>query len=52
MEYLLHCVKRGTDLAYRLANLQSRMKNGIDPRYVLIEWKNAYQRFRAEGYQQ
>ena len=52
VEYLLHCVKSETDLAYRLANLQSRIKNGIDPRYVLIEWRNAYQRFRAEGYQQ
>jgi hypothetical protein len=52
VEYLLHCVKSETDLAYRLANLQSRIKNGIDPRYVLIEWRNAYQRFRDEGYQQ
>ena len=52
VEHMLWQVKKGTDLEYRLGNLQSRIKNGIEPRYVLVEWRNAYQRFQADGYQQ
>ena len=51
VEYMLWCVNKGTDLEYRLVNLQSRMKNGIESRHVLVEWRNAYQRFQADGYQ-
>lgn len=50
VEYMLHLVKKGTDLAYRLENLQIRMKNGIEPRHVMIEWRNAYRRFQSDGY--
>jgi hypothetical protein len=52
VEHMLLQVKKGTDLEYRLENLQSRIKNGYEPQHVLIEWRNAYQRFCAEGYQQ
>ena len=51
VEYMLWYVNKGTDLEYRLKNLKSRMKNGIEPRYLLIEWRNAYHRFQDDGYQ-
>jgi len=51
VEYMLRCVNKGTDLEYRLENLQSRMKNGIEPQRLLIEWRNAFQRFLDDGYQ-
>ena len=51
VEYMLCYVHKGTDLEYRLENLKSRMKNGIDPRPLLVEWRNAYRRFQADGYQ-
>jgi len=50
VEYMLRRVKKGTDLEYRLESLQSRI-NSIDPHRVLVEWKNAVQRFVADGYQ-
>lgn len=50
VEYMLWRVKKGTDLEYRLESLQSRILNKIDPRKVLIEWKNATQRFLDDGY--
>jgi hypothetical protein len=49
VEYMLRRVKRGTDLEYRLDNLRSRINN-VDPRRVLVEWKNAAQRFLDDGY--
>lgn len=52
VEHMLWRIKKGTDLEYRLENLQSRIKNGCEPQHILIEWRNAYQRFCAEGYQQ
>ncbi len=50
VEYMLHCVKKETDLANRLQILQGRMKDDIAPKNILTEWKNAYTRFQDEGY--
>lgn len=50
VEYMLQCVKKDTDLASRLATLQSRIQNNVHPRRLLIEWKNSYVRFHDEGY--
>jgi hypothetical protein len=50
--YMLWRVKKGTDLEYRLENLQARIKNKVDAKRVLVEWKNAAQRFIADGYQE
>ena len=50
VEYMLHHVKDGSYLADRLEKLRDRIDNGIEPHNVLIEWKNDYQRFLADGY--
>ncbi len=50
VEYMLHDVKNGTSLAERLEKLRDRINKGIEPQHVLIEWRNDYQRFLAEGY--
>jgi hypothetical protein len=50
VEYMLQLVKKGTDLEYRLKNLQIRLKNRIEPRHGLVEWRNAYRRFQDDGY--
>lgn len=50
IEYMLHCTKKGTDLAYRLARLKDRIVNDVPPQHVLVEWKNSYMRFQDEGY--
>lgn len=50
IEYMLHCTKKGTDLAYRLSTLQDRIVGDVPPQQVLVEWKNSYIRFQDEGY--
>jgi hypothetical protein len=52
VEYMQSKVKKGTDLEYRLGILESRMKIGKEPQHLLVEWKNAYQRFQTDGYLQ
>ncbi len=50
--YMGQCVKRDTDLARRLNNLQARLKDDCTPSHILVEWKNAHRRFVSEGYDQ
>jgi hypothetical protein len=50
VEYMMQCVKSGTDLARRLAGLLTHRQNVNNPRHVLIQWQNEYRRFVAEGY--
>lgn len=50
VEYMIHRVKKNTDLARRLASLRTRLQGDNVPSYVLVEWQNAYGRFTAEGY--
>jgi hypothetical protein len=50
VEYMLQCVRKGTDLAHRLETLQNRLKDGAPPNHMLVEWKNNYMRFQNEGY--
>jgi len=48
--YMIRRVKTNTDLAHRLASLQSRLQGENAPSHLLVEWQNAYRRFTAEGY--
>lgn len=50
VQYMMRRVKRGTDLQRRLTSLQTRLRGEHPPRHLLIEWKNAYERFLGEGY--
>jgi len=50
VEYMLQRVKEGTDLVSRLEILRSRIKEGIAPKHVLVEWRSSYMRFQDEGY--
>jgi hypothetical protein len=50
VEYMIHRVKKSTDLARRLTRLQIRLRGENAPSHVLIEWQNAYRRFTTEGY--
>jgi hypothetical protein len=50
VEYMQLRVKKGTDLEDRLEKLQFRIINGCEPKNVLVEWRNDYQRFCTEGY--
>ncbi len=51
VEYMKQKVKKGTDLAQRIERLQVRLRDDNQPQYLLIEWRNACNRFTAEGYQ-
>ena len=50
VEYMIQRVKENTDLARRLAGLQTRLLGDNVSRHVLVEWQNAYRRFTMEGY--
>lgn len=50
VEYMLRCVRDGTDLAHRLGIMQGRIRGRALPRHLLVEWKNNYMRFQDEGY--
>lgn len=50
IEYMIQRVKRNTDLARRLAGLQTRLQGEYTPKHLLLEWQNAYGRFALEGY--
>jgi hypothetical protein len=50
VDYMLQCVKKGTELASRLEILQGRIKDGVAAKHALVEWRNSYMRFRDEGY--
>ena len=50
VEYMIQRVKRNTNLAHRLARLQTRLRGKAAPNHLLVEWQNAYSRFTAEGY--
>ena len=51
VEYLLQKASKGTGLAHILELLRERLEAGeAPPKHLLVEWKNAYQRFQAEGY--
>lgn len=50
VEYMIQQVKKGTDLAHRLASLQTRLQGENAPDHLLVEWQNAYTRFTVEGY--
>jgi hypothetical protein len=50
VEYMLQCVKSGTDLTHRLGCLAANLKDAQRPKHVLIQWKNEYRRFVSEGY--
>ena len=50
VEYMLQCVKNGTDLAHRLETMLGRIRGDALPRHLLVEWKNSYMRFQDEGY--
>ena len=43
-------VKKNTDLARRLASLQTRLRSEHASNRLLVEWQNAYRRFTVEGY--
>ena len=51
VEYMQSKVKKGTDLEHRLNSLHSRITEGLEPHHLLVEWRNAYLRFQADGYQ-
>jgi len=50
VEYMLNRVKTDTELARRLWSLQMRLQQENVPRRVLVQWRNEYGRFIAEGY--
>jgi hypothetical protein len=50
IEYMLQCVKPGTDLANRLETMQGRIRDGAPPKQLLVEWRNHFARFQDEGY--
>jgi len=50
VEYMIQRVKKNTDLARRLASLQTRLRSEHAPNRLLVEWQNAYRRFTDEGY--
>lgn len=50
VNYMIQQVKMNTDLAHRLASLQSRLQGENAPSHLLVEWQNAYRRFTVEGY--
>ncbi|TEU13050.1 MAG: hypothetical protein E3J21_19610 [Anaerolineales bacterium] len=50
VEYMIQRVKKNTELAHRLARLQTRLRGKTAPNHLLVEWQNAYSRFTVEGY--
>jgi len=50
VEYMIQRVKKDTDLARRLAGLQTSLRGDNAPNRLLVEWQNAYRRFTMEGY--
>lgn len=50
VEYMIHRVKKDTDLAHRLESLRERLQGNSAPNHLLVEWQNACRRFAAEGY--
>lgn len=50
IEYMIQRVKKNTDLARRLASLQTRLRGEHAPNHLLVEWQNAHRRFTVEGY--
>lgn len=50
VEYMLQCVKNGTDLAHRLETMLGRIRGDALPQHLLVEWKNNHMRFQDEGY--
>jgi hypothetical protein len=50
VQYMIQRVKKNTDLARRLASLQTRLRGETSPNYLLVEWQNAHRRFMEEGY--
>jgi hypothetical protein len=50
VQYMIRRVKDNTDLARRLASLQTRLRGDDVPKRLLVEWQNAYRRFTDEGY--
>lgn len=50
VQYMIQRVKKNTDLARRLASLQTRLRGKTSPNYLLVEWQNAHRSFMEEGY--
>lgn len=50
VEYMIHQVRRDTDLARRLRSLQVHLQAPAVPSHVLVQWQNEHRRFLAEGY--
>lgn len=50
VEYMLESTKKETNLARILEDLQQRIEGNFEPKRLLIEWKNSYDRFQAESY--
>jgi len=50
VQYMVQRVKDNTDLARRLASLQTRLRGEPAPNHLLVEWQNTYKRFTVEGY--
>jgi hypothetical protein len=50
VEHMIQRVKKNTDLARRLMSLQTRLRGEYAPNRLLVEWQNAYSRFKEEGY--
>lgn len=50
VNHMISRVKKHTDLAHRLANLETRLQGETAPNHLLVEWQNAYRRFAMEGY--
>ena len=50
VQYMIQRVKKNTDLARRLASLQTRLRGENAPNRLLVEWQNACGRFMVEGY--
>lgn len=48
--YMQDFVKAGCDLSQRLERLETRLKEDISPKHLLVEWQNAIHRFTTEGY--
>jgi hypothetical protein len=50
VQYMIQRIKKNSDLARRLASLQTRLGGKSAPNHLLVEWQNAYARFTMEGY--
>lgn len=48
--FMMAYAKHNTDLGAQLAQLANRFSGDVSPKTLLVEWRHAFQRFKAAGY--